>query len=42
MYTIERANVYEDLWSILDPDGVVIATVVSEENAEILLSHLNR
>lgn len=29
-------------WQILDPDGVELAIVFSEVEAEVLISHLNR
>lgn len=31
-----------ELWKILDSDGNQICTVIGKDNAEALLSHLNR
>lgn len=39
MYTYEKT---ENGVDILDPEGIVIATVDNEGVAETLLSHLNR
>lgn len=41
MYTAQYSG--EELnWSIYDPDGDYICTVLSEAGAEAILSHLNR
>lgn len=43
MYTYEKA--YDGritIWSILDPDGVFICNVDDEDQAQALLTHLNR
>lgn len=40
MYSLESGA--NGGWHILDPDGDPIAWVPSEEEAEALLSHLNR
>jgi len=31
-----------ELWEILDPDGDQICTIIGKDNAEALLSHLNK
>lgn len=41
MYTKQSAD-NRHAWAILDPDGDYICTVVTEEGADALLSHLNR
>jgi hypothetical protein len=40
MYTTEQA--YSGNWSICDPDGDAICEVSSKQEADDLLSHLNR
>lgn len=40
MYTAEQDQ--DGHWDILDPDGDIIATVLSRHDVEKLLSHLNR
>lgn len=42
MYTKDRDDVYDDHWVILDPDGDSVCTVIGEDAADALLSHLNR
>lgn len=45
MYTTQKVNTIDqslDYWEILDPDGDWICTVIGEDNANALLSHLNR
>jgi hypothetical protein len=41
MYTKEY-NVQMDWWEINDPEGIFIAPVKFENEADALLSHLNR
>lgn len=40
MYSYEENELYG--FNILDPDSDIIATVKSVEEAEVLISHLNR
>lgn len=42
MYTMERDDVWEDHWNIIDPSGDVIFTVTSLGGAHIALSYLNK
>ena len=49
MYTTQKIAALEqhlpegwELWEILDSEGIQICTVLSEESADALLSHLNR
>lgn len=43
MYTIEQSEeLGPSYWDILDPEGDVVVTVEGQEQAEALLSHLNR
>lgn len=48
MYSKQKSESWDlddkdyDAWNIYDPDGDVIARVLSEEEADVLLSHLNR
>lgn len=43
MYTAEQHTYYADRFYIMDPDGVVICTIIGDSaDADALLSHLNR
>jgi hypothetical protein len=42
MYTTEPVDGSSGYWEILDPDGNQICDVFGEDNANALLSHLNR
>lgn len=42
MYTKEYYDEDNDMWNILDPDGDVIISNLTENQADILISHLNR
>lgn len=42
MYTKETENTPDNTWSVLDPEGDVIASGISDNQIDSLLSHLNR
>jgi len=42
MYTKQRSDEYEDYWDIYCPKGICFCMVRHEDDANMLLTHLNR